>query len=321
MASLCARQRLLAAYLFSEFLHSDRILPLDRVCEYFVAIAISQEHGVAVPRTGGPVLIQIEITTHCNYQCFYCAGRHMRQAHMPWSRFNDIMAQLPAAAREVSLQGEGEPLLHPRFWDMAQMVRDRDLAPYTITNGSHIDPERLAAHFPAVGISIDTLDAALAATVGRFKLERVLENLDALLQFMPADRIIIHTVYFGQPLNDLSAYLSARGLTRHLIQEIQPKADYASNYGVTAPVTDGPCTYQCSYLDEPRMRYYSLNGVELPCCFIKDTSDFVSIEHLRKHLAAKSVPRSCEGCRMIFPQSRFQLSAFTTVSRAATASR
>jgi hypothetical protein len=254
-------------------------------------------------------LIQIEITTHCNYQCFYCAGRHMRQAHMPWSRFTDIMAQLSPTAREVSLQGEGEPLLHPRFWDMAQTVRDRGLAPYTITNGSHIDPERLAAHFPAVGISIDTLDVALAQTVGRFKLERVLENLDALLRCMAADRIIIHTVYFGQPLSDLKTYLSTRGLTRHLIQEIQPKTDYASKYGIAAPVTPGPCTYQCHYLEEPRMRYYSLDGHELPCCFIKDTGGFVSIDNLRAQLAAKTVPGSCQGCRMIFPQARFPLAA------------
>ncbi len=255
------------------------------------------------------MLIQIEITTHCNYQCFYCAGRHMRQAHMPWSRFTEIMAQLPPAAREVSLQGEGEPLLHPRFWDMAQTVRDRGLAPYTITNGSHIDPARLAAHFPAVGISIDTLDAALAHAAGRLHLERVLENLNALLKCMPADRIIIHTVYFGQPLADLKAYLNARGLIRHLIQEIQPKADYASKYGIAAPVTPGPCTYRCHYLEAPRMRYYSLEGHELPCCFIKDTSSFVSIENLQESLAARTVPRSCQGCRIIFPQARFPLAA------------
>lgn len=258
------------------------------------------------------MLIQIEITTHCNYQCFYCAGRHMHQAHMPWSRFTEIMSRLPPTAHEVSLQGEGEPLLHPQFWGMVQMVRDRGLTPYTITNGSHIDPARLAANFPAVGISIDTLDAALAQTVGRFKLQRVLENVDALLRFMPADRIIIHTVHFGQPLNDLKSYLRSRGLSRHLVQEIQPKADYADKYGIAAPVATGPCTYRCHYLEEPRMRYYSLNGMELPCCFIKDTDDFVSIEHLRAQLAAKSVPGSCRGCRMIFPQARFPLAVLST---------
>jgi MoaA/NifB/PqqE/SkfB family radical SAM enzyme len=256
------------------------------------------------------MLAQIEITTRCNYQCFYCAGRHMRQAHMSWDRFTQIMARLPQEAREVSLQGEGEPLLHPRFWDMAQAVLDRGLAPYTITNGSLIEPKRLATVFATVGLSIDTLDPSLSEAIGRIKLHTVLENLDRLLQHMKPDRIIIHTVYFGQPLQELSAYLRERGFTRHLIQAIQPKADYASKYGIDASPTLGECTYRCQYLEKARMRYYTLDGLELPCCFIKNTDGFESIENLRDQLLSRSVPNCCQGCRMIFPQAQFPVSAF-----------
>ena len=37
---------------------------------------------------------QIEITTKCNFRCFYCAGRTMPQRHMTEATMNDILARL-----------------------------------------------------------------------------------------------------------------------------------------------------------------------------------------------------------------------------------
>ena len=146
------------------------------------------------------MLFQIEVTTHCTFTCFYCAGRDMAQRHMDWPVFEQILACIPAGQHVVSLQGEGEPTLHPRFWDMVSGVRARGFAPTTITNGYEIDPVRMAAELPNVAVSIDTLDEAEATRIGRLKLHRVLANLDRLLAVMGPERIRIMTRLWSGPV-------------------------------------------------------------------------------------------------------------------------
>jgi hypothetical protein len=247
------------------------------------------------------MFVQIEISTKCNYGCFYCAGRDMPQKQMPWDLFTSILSRLSPDSRVVSLQGEGEPMLHPRFWDMVDAVFSVGKLPYTITNGSAlIDPDRVALKFREVGISIDTLDAQLAENIGRYDLVRVLRNLDGLLAKMSPSRVLIHTVDFGQELGDLRRFTAARGL-RHFVQPLQTKADYAYRYGEVN--SHGPCTYNCSVLATKGNGYFDIEGRELPCCFIKDLTKFESRERLVSQLADKEVPACCDGCPMIFPQA------------------
>lgn len=244
---------------------------------------------------------QIEITTHCNYGCFYCAGRDMPQKHMSWELFLSILRGLPAGAGVISLQGEGEPMLHPRFWDMVDAVTAARKTPYTITNGSAlIDPERVARRFPSIGISVDTLDADLANKVGRYDLAKVLKNIEGLLLAADPRRVIIHTVDFGQNLDDVTRFVRSRRL-RHIIQPLQPKPDYAYRYGIKADF--GQCTYNCAQLAKPKDAYFTIEGQKLPCFFIKDVSKFESKERLIEQLGRREVPACCEGCRMIYPEA------------------
>jgi uncharacterized Zn-finger protein len=261
------------------------------------------------------VFVQIEIGTRCNYQCFYCVGRDMAQQYMSWDLFTAILERQSAHTVErVSLQGEGEPMMHPRFWDMVDAIRCKGLIPYTITNGSLLEPARVAVAFPAIGISIDTVDPDYAQQIGRFKLHRVLRNLDALLGVMSPDRVIIHTVDMGQPLGPLKQFLRRRGIKEHVIQPLQPKADYAQRYSQAEPQSWGVCTYHCRFLAAPLMRYYDITGLELPCCFIKNTAEFVSREQLRQQLNQRRVPVCCQGCGAIFPNARVTLSQSATIA-------
>lgn len=129
---------------------------------------------------------QIEITTKRNYRCFYCAGRDMAQRHMDKSVFAGILKQMKPGRHVVSLQGEGEPTAHPRFWDWAAELAARGHAPYTITNDSLIDPARAHACFPALGFSLDTVDVGEAERIGRRNLPRALGKLERLIMLMGA---------------------------------------------------------------------------------------------------------------------------------------
>jgi MoaA/NifB/PqqE/SkfB family radical SAM enzyme len=246
--------------------------------------------------------IQIELTTICNFACYYCAGRDMPQRHMDWAVFEAIVARLPAhSGITVSLQGEGEPTLHPRFWDMVERVRQGGHQTYTITNGTRVEASRFKQGLDSVGVSIDTFDPDEAERIGRFNLPKVLANFEALLQAMGPDRVVVHTVRYGQPIEPLVAYLRQLGVSRHIVQPLQIKDDYARRYADQPLVLHRPQApvhaYRCAFLDTPRMRFFDIDGTEMPCCFIKDASVYTSMADLRQTLAARQVPPACAGCR------------------------
>jgi hypothetical protein len=178
----------------------------------------------------------------------------------------------------------------------------RGFAPTTITNGYEIDAARIAAELPDIAVSLDTLDEAEATRIGRLKLPRVLANLEQLVELMGPGRIRIMTVDYGQDLSALRHFLKGKRIGRHIVQPLQRKDDYARRYPERVPA-GGLYHYQCRFLQAPVMRFYDITGCELPCCFIKDTSSFTSIDALAGDLARGVVPRPCSGCHEIMRHS------------------
>ena len=243
--------------------------------------------------------VQIGVTTVCNFDCFYCAGRKMPQRYMELELFDEILANLPAARLTVSLQGEGEPTLHPSFWDMVEKVALSGKYPYTISNCSNIDISRAACLFPQIGVSIDTLEEDEAERIGRFGLSGVLRNLEQLVATMGPRRINIYSVDYGQPLEALQRYVRSLGIDRHMVKPVNPKADYRIRYPDLISTGNERYHFGCRYIFQPSMRFFDVNGRMMPCCFIKDASKYISIEHIGGELKQHNIPDSCVGCREI----------------------
>jgi sulfatase maturation enzyme AslB (radical SAM superfamily) len=241
---------------------------------------------------------QLEITTRCNFSCWYCAGRDMPQKDMAWDTFSSIVDAIAQPGSTVSLQGEGEPTLHPQFWDMVRYVRTKGHIPYSIINGSRVDAKLIARHFLTIGISIDTLDPVQAEAIGRHNLAKVLANLDALLQVMVPQRIVIMTVDMEQPLDALHNWVKEQGFARHIVQPLMQKQDYSQRYPQKAPQPLPPASAQtCRFVQQDTMRFYTREGQALPCCFIKNTQGIASIAALRGLLQAGEPPPGCLGCK------------------------
>jgi MoaA/NifB/PqqE/SkfB family radical SAM enzyme len=245
------------------------------------------------------VLLQLEITTRCNFDCFYCAGRQMRQADMPYDSFATILSHHIATyglPEMVSLQGEGEPTLHHDFFRMARHIRDLGSRPYTITNGTHKHPDQFIGLFPRIGVSVDSLDESAAEKIGRHNLPRVLGFIEALA---PHATIIVHSVAHREHTPPIAEWCR-RMRYQHVVQPLQTKPDYPSGLRVRRPTqASAPARFSCSYLKQPRMRYHSLDGTEMPCCFIKDTSVYEGLEGLLRHQQRGTTPKSCLGCRYV----------------------
>jgi MoaA/NifB/PqqE/SkfB family radical SAM enzyme len=126
---------------------------------------------------------QIEPTTRCNFTCGFCAGRAMAQRDLDWDAFAGFLDAHPGL-RHVELQGEGEPLLHPRFFDMVEACRARGIRVSLITNGSLLSPDRvgrlLDLGIGSIHVSMESADPGRFAAIRGGKFAKVCEGLALL---------------------------------------------------------------------------------------------------------------------------------------------
>lgn len=89
----------------------------------------------------GPNIAQVEVTTRCNLKCRMCPRTHFsgeKHLDFPWEVFQRFSVFFPRMDL-VYLQGWGEPLMHPRFFDMVALVRQNDCQAGFTTNGSFLN--------------------------------------------------------------------------------------------------------------------------------------------------------------------------------------
>ncbi len=236
----------------------------------------------------------------------------MPQQDMAWETFCSIVDSILEPGSTVSLQGEGEPTLHPKFWQMTLHTIKKGHHPYTITNGSRVDAARFAKWFPRVAVSVDTLDEEVAKSIGRHNLHKTLASVMELKANMGAPRVEIMTVDFGQDLGPLRVWAQAHGFARHIVQSLMKKQDYVRHYpagfgatGETSVAASAPSRIlqpmACRFLEQRQTRYFNWQGQEFPCCFMKDTEGYQSVQWLRRELAQGRMFRGCEGCAEATP--------------------
>ncbi len=111
--------------------------------------------------SGKVVFAQVEPTTRCNFICGFCSGRQMDQTDFAAEDFKRLLEAFPDL-EHIELQGEGEPLLHKGFFDMARQARERGIHLSMITNGSLLSEERVAAlldlGMEAINVSVESPD-------------------------------------------------------------------------------------------------------------------------------------------------------------------
>ena len=124
-------------------------------------------HGMFWAGTPRWQYLQVEVTTRCNLSgCLMCprsawSGRWQNQ-DLAWASFEALIPDLKRFT-QVHLSGWGEPLLHPRLWDMAKMARSQGCAVSLTTNGMGLTEEvqlKALEHLDMIAISLDGARAA-----------------------------------------------------------------------------------------------------------------------------------------------------------------
>jgi len=106
--------------------------------------------------------IQIGVTSRCNASCVYCPQWTMRKVwkgeDMPLSVFKKLS---PAFSRTglVYLQGWGEPLLHPEFFEMLGLVKKKGSMAGLTSNATLLSEEKIRM---LAGEGLDIISLSLA---------------------------------------------------------------------------------------------------------------------------------------------------------------
>lgn len=92
---------------------------------------------------GMPVSIGVELTNHCNLNCPEClsgAGLMQRErGFMDIELYKKIMTELTPYLYGINLYFQGEPMMHPQFFEILTVIRNEGMV--VSTNGHFLDWE------------------------------------------------------------------------------------------------------------------------------------------------------------------------------------
>ena len=191
--------------------------------------------------TRSPTVLNIEPTTRCNFNCWYCIGRHMKQEDIDFDGFLAALDNFPTL-KILALVGEGEPLMHKRFFDMVEIAKAKGIRVVTLSNGSAFSESVIRklceSKVDYISISIDSVDpTTFAESRIDGDLDKVLEGIKRLTTFRDANG-------FNYPMVGLKGTLFD-----HTRDQLPAIADAAKRSGVDMVEAFQPINPKQSYVE------------------------------------------------------------------------
>lgn len=140
-----------------------------------------------------PRFLQVEPVGQCNLRCRMCPILFRRDgppygppAFMDFDLFTRLLDQFPDL-EELQLQGLGEPMMHPRFFDMVELAAARGIKTSTNTNLTLLNAKRAERCVTSgLGELHASIDGATAETYERIRVrahfDRIIPNLERLME-------------------------------------------------------------------------------------------------------------------------------------------
>jgi MoaA/NifB/PqqE/SkfB family radical SAM enzyme len=140
-----------------------------------------------------PKFLQVEPVGQCNLRCQMCPIQFRRDgppygplAFMDFDLFARLLDDLPGL-EEVQLQGLGEPMMHPRFFDMVALASGRGIKVGTNTNLTLLTARRAELCVTSGLAELHaSIDGATAETYERIRVrahfDRIVGNLERLME-------------------------------------------------------------------------------------------------------------------------------------------
>jgi len=138
-----------------------------------------------------PKFLQVEPVGQCNLRCRMCSIQFRPDgppngplAFMDFDVFTRLIDQFPGL-EELQLQGLGEPMMHPRFFDMVEYAVGRGVKVGANTNATYLNARRAERSVSSgLGDLHISIDGATAETYERIRVrahfDRVISNVERL---------------------------------------------------------------------------------------------------------------------------------------------
>lgn len=154
-----------------------------------------------------PVIVHVELTTRCSCSCIMCSRCYERVAERDLNV--ELLEGLLPCARVAVINGVGEPLLHPRFADVLELLRKYGVVASATTNLQHLSREHIpliAEVFGRVGVSCDGATARTYESIRRgASFERLCDNARLLTSSCPNTQFQLAVVSMRQNIRESEA--------------------------------------------------------------------------------------------------------------------
>lgn len=90
----------------------------------------------------GPLHVELQLTDRCNIDCFFCGTRrHRTQESLPLDDVRRLIGEMKElGTHATTLNGGGEPLLHPDVKTVLELLADAEISLFDLTtNGTLLD--------------------------------------------------------------------------------------------------------------------------------------------------------------------------------------
>ncbi|HAI67995.1 MAG TPA: hypothetical protein DCM38_00995 [Gammaproteobacteria bacterium] len=187
-----------------------------------------------------PTILNIEPTTRCNFNCWYCVGRQMKQQDLSLESFETVLNHFPSL-KVIAIVGEGEPIMNKQFFKMVQLAKRRALIVLTISNGSTFSQsvvrQLCEEGVDYISVSIDSFKAET------FAQSRCDGNLNKVLKGIAKLREYRDSHGYSTPIIGLKGTLF-----KHTMNELLPIVLLAKQQGVDVLESFQPLNRKASYI-------------------------------------------------------------------------
>jgi MoaA/NifB/PqqE/SkfB family radical SAM enzyme len=161
-----------------------------------------------------PVILQVELSSSCNLSCSICARSEFEYGpgHLSLPHFESLTFLFPILKRLI-LHGYGEPMIHPDFVEIMELVSSYSCHKSFYTNGTLLSGRRAEAvftgHIDEVAVSVDSPKKADFERIRKgASFDRVFKNIEEFIRErkrrrMKTPKVVIAAVAMKDNVDDL----------------------------------------------------------------------------------------------------------------------
>lgn len=226
---------------------------------------------------GFPLELAIETTNHCNVDCIMCPRNKMERArgYMEVSLLKEIIEQAKGKTEFMFLHLAGEPLLHPRLFEMISLCREAGIKTAFSTNAVLLNEamsRKVLENSPdLLVLSLDGTSRETYENIRRrTNFDNVVSNINGFLRLKSKAKkspyTIIQLIYMQENATEAETFLSSWRKTRVDAVRIKPFFNYPGLDKNLSVLADNRSQFEMPCILMWRQLAIYWDGAVVACC-------------------------------------------------------